>query len=235
MKPLKMLVGALALLSLSAQAKTVALWPLETNDLRCVVNPLNDLSKIASHFVNGGAEAQWELPPNPDADRHPFVPVNRSAVRESLVGTENGFLYNLYAGRYLRRDRAFTIEGYMKVLELPASNTWACILCAYGKTGPNGEDNNRWTFSLRRRSEENYACSWIFWGNSSQDTVLYRYADEEASYAITNTWLHIAITHSPLVNGKDNWAFYINGEYAMTGVDSTEITEGAEYTFKVEK
>ena len=31
------------------------------------------------------------------------------------------------------------------------------------------------------------------------------------------------------------WAFYINGEYAMTGVDSTDITEGAEYTFKVEK
>ena len=25
------------------------------------------------------------------------------------------------------------------------------------------------------------------------------------------------------------WAFYIDGEYAMTGVDSTEITEGAIY------
>ena len=25
------------------------------------------------------------------------------------------------------------------------------------------------------------------------------------------------------------WAFYINGEYAMTGVDSTEITEGVTY------
>lgn len=30
------------------------------------------------------------------------------------------------------------------------------------------------------------------------------------------------------------WAFYINGEYAMTGVDSTEIAEGATYSFKVE-
>ena len=30
------------------------------------------------------------------------------------------------------------------------------------------------------------------------------------------------------------WAFYINGEYAMSGVDSTEITDGATYTFKVE-
>lgn len=31
------------------------------------------------------------------------------------------------------------------------------------------------------------------------------------------------------------WAFYINGEYAMTGVDTTEITDGASYELKVEK
>ena len=30
------------------------------------------------------------------------------------------------------------------------------------------------------------------------------------------------------------WAFYVNGEYGMTGVDLTEITEGAIYSFKVE-
>ena len=30
------------------------------------------------------------------------------------------------------------------------------------------------------------------------------------------------------------WAFYVNGEYAMTGVDATPITEGEEYSFKVE-
>lgn len=31
------------------------------------------------------------------------------------------------------------------------------------------------------------------------------------------------------------WAFYENGEYAMQGVDQTEITEGAAYSFKIEK
>lgn len=31
------------------------------------------------------------------------------------------------------------------------------------------------------------------------------------------------------------WAFYINGEYATTGVDSTTITEGDTYALKVEK
>ena len=30
------------------------------------------------------------------------------------------------------------------------------------------------------------------------------------------------------------WAFYINGEYALTGGDTTEIVDGATYSFKVE-
>jgi len=34
---------------------------------------------------------------------------------------------------------------------------------------------------------------------------------------------------------KTYWAFYINGEYAMSGVDTTKITVGDSYSFKVEK
>ena len=34
---------------------------------------------------------------------------------------------------------------------------------------------------------------------------------------------------------KAYWAFYVNGEYATSGVDTTEITEGDTYSFKVEK
>ena len=30
------------------------------------------------------------------------------------------------------------------------------------------------------------------------------------------------------------WSFYINGEYGMTGVDSTPVEDGAVYAFKVE-
>ncbi len=35
-------------------------------------------------------------------------------------------------------------------------------------------------------------------------------------------------------NDGTYWAFYINGEYAMTGVDSTDVVDGAQYGFKVE-
>lgn len=31
------------------------------------------------------------------------------------------------------------------------------------------------------------------------------------------------------------WAFYIDGEYAMSGIDSTDITEGATYSFVATK
>ena len=31
------------------------------------------------------------------------------------------------------------------------------------------------------------------------------------------------------------WAFYVNGEYAMSGVDATKIEADASYSFKVEK
>lgn len=34
---------------------------------------------------------------------------------------------------------------------------------------------------------------------------------------------------------KTYWAFYVNGEYATTGVDTTDIIEGTTYSFKVEK
>lgn len=31
------------------------------------------------------------------------------------------------------------------------------------------------------------------------------------------------------------WAFYVDGKYASSGVDTTPVTEGASYSFKVEK
>lgn len=34
---------------------------------------------------------------------------------------------------------------------------------------------------------------------------------------------------------KTYWAFYIDGEYATSGVDTTAIQEGSQYMFKVEK
>lgn len=36
-------------------------------------------------------------------------------------------------------------------------------------------------------------------------------------------------------NDQTYWAFYIDGEYALTGVDATEVTAGAAYSFVLTK
>ena len=40
-------------------------------------------------------------------------------------------------------------------------------------------------------------------------------------------------THDYNEDGK-YWAFYVDGEYAMSGVSTTAVTDGAVYAFKVE-
>ena len=57
-------------------------------------------------------------------------------------------------------------------------------------------------------------------------------AGEDGDYGLYVKTVN-GITVDYATDGK-YWAFYVNGEYAMSGVDTTEITEGAIYSFKVE-
>ena len=58
-------------------------------------------------------------------------------------------------------------------------------------------------------------------------------AGEAGDYGLYVTEVN-GITADYNVDGT-YWAFYINDEYAMTGVDMTDITAGDTYAFKVEK
>ena len=57
-------------------------------------------------------------------------------------------------------------------------------------------------------------------------------AGEEGSYGLYVT----AVNGIELDWERDQkyWAFYIDGEYALAGVDQTELAEGAVYSFKPE-
>lgn len=58
-------------------------------------------------------------------------------------------------------------------------------------------------------------------------------AGEEGDYG-----LYVKTVNGVTVDFEEDgayWAFYVDGQYASTGVDSTEIKEGASYSFKVEK
>ena len=58
-------------------------------------------------------------------------------------------------------------------------------------------------------------------------------AGEEGAYGLYVKTVN-GITADYAADGT-YWAFYINGEYAMTGVDVTPIEAGASYSMKVEK
>lgn len=63
-------------------------------------------------------------------------------------------------------------------------------------------------------------------------TELELIAGEDSDYGLYVKTVN-GITVDYDTDGK-YWAFYIDGEFASTGVDSTEITAGSTYTFKVE-
>ncbi len=199
-----------------AQAKTVALWPLEKTssggfDAGCVVNPANDLVFDSRKLTVVDQELGWDLPPNPDTARHAKTPVNKFAVK-SLAGGGGNFLYNDTVGDYLVRNRAFTVEGYLKIMTLPASNSFALVM---GGFDDDSNSPHRWTLTFRRRASEDYACTWLLWANGNDgDRMLYNYGTEEASYAITNVWLHVALVHEPIANARETWKLYFNGSLA---------------------
>ena len=57
-------------------------------------------------------------------------------------------------------------------------------------------------------------------------------AGEDSDYGLYITTVN-GLTLDWEKDGK-YWAFYINGEYAQTGVDTTNVEDGAVYTFQPE-
>ena len=97
-----------------------------------------------------------------------------------------------------------------------------------------GEGATSFTFTVKD-AEGNETVYQI---NTDQKTVgaalldLGLIAGEESEYGLyVKTVNGLTIDYD--TDGK-YWAFYMNGEYAATGVDSTDITPGATYSFIVE-
>lgn len=55
-------------------------------------------------------------------------------------------------------------------------------------------------------------------------------AGENGDYGLMVT----SVEGNTIDTSSQYWAFYVNGEYAMTGVDSTNIEKGATYALKAE-
>lgn len=211
------------------EARTVALWPLEQRedslfDGRCLVDSTNNLSLGASAMMEASG-LDWGLPPNPDAAFHMVERANESAVR-SVGGSPCLFNAGGALCRHVARDRDFTIEGWLKFADLPASNDWWFIVGGYD--GSQSADQ-RWMLSfrapeVRAPGEGVDAFHWHVYAQTGIGNVaLHRYAQKDLE-AMTNGWRHLALVHEAAVGNCERWTFYLDG--IQLGQCTGDVKEG---------
>lgn len=80
-------ISAVALTAVQAQARTIALWPIECDpasgvvDGRCAVNPDCDLVVSSEGGSGEDQTIGWNLPPNPDPGAHLFDPLSYTSFK----------------------------------------------------------------------------------------------------------------------------------------------------------
>ena len=135
---------------------------------------------------------------------------------------------------------AFYINGEYAMTGVDVTEVTDGATYSFVKTGPEqtsnvlGEGSTVFTFNVvdLEGNETSYEI------HTDETTVgaallaLELIAGEEGEYGLyVKTVCGTTLDYD--ADGK-YWGFYIDGEYAMTGVDVTEITAGAVYTFKAE-
>ncbi len=130
---------------------------------------------------------------------------------------------------------------------------------AYGSTGCGTQNNPPETTAESEVNAQTVEKSVLGNGKIQFDFSVIDSGGNEASFEIhtDKTIVGDALTELELIAGDEGqyglyvttvngitldfdkdgmyWAFYINGEYGMSGVDVTEIENGASYAFKAEK
>ena len=220
----------------TASARTVALWPLETDsvaglpDGRCANDSAYDLTThdIAANAANAG----WNLPPNPDAGTVWVAsPTNRTSLATTTVGSSR--LSHPALGEALAVDHDFTLEGWLKIDSLPRSNSWAIISTAY-----TGNIDGQSTFGFRhlwtiRNRTENAPDGVTVQLNYNSDMVFCVLTDAEVD-SLMNAWHHYALVKR--CTGRDGrkrsstWTFYLDGVIkgsldiqSMSSNDTTDV------------
>lgn len=109
-----------------------------------------------------------------------------------------------------------------------------CITGCNGNDTPATGETVRFTFTVvdteGKETAFDITTDKTLVGEALQDEGLI--AGEEGEYGLyVKTVNGITLDYE-----KDGyyWSFYVDGEYGLTGVDQTEITPGATYTFKAE-
>lgn len=217
-KILGILAFALAF-AFSARGKTIALWPINyddtvrtASDIRCRIDPANDLSVTSLGKVCEGA--QWTYPPNLDLTLPADFTKNAYAISNGTALAKVPVLWSGSAGRHLVRTNDFTVEGWIKFSEMPTSSGWFYIVGAM----EGSQNYHRWFFSLREVSSK---LVFVFATPQSGDVRSYLADIGESAESLTNGWRHLAISHDANDgNGHEVWNVYLDGTGILTSTQA---------------
>ena len=195
--------------ALSSVGRTVALWPVnyddeirQANDLRCRIDPANDLTLSQGKICPG---TPWTYPPNPDTTLPTDFTKNAYAVSNDTALAKKPVLTSSVAGRYCVRTNDFTVEGWIRLLSTPTSSGWYYVLGAM----ESSSYDHRWFLSLRMN---NSRLAWYFATPQKGDSIKYLSDIGEDEISTTNGWRHIAVSHDADNGaGKEVWKVYLDG------------------------
>lgn len=208
-----MLVSAV-LVTVSANARTVALWTMDPTVmpdgrklLRCAVTPRNDLTLGTDSTVTSPAQSVgWNLPPNPD-ESSVFIRsvVSRQCVKVGGINNKEQIISSTEPrlAKAVAPDHDFTIEGWMNIDEFPNDNGRILLFAGingYGsymlRIDPKSGDGAKRNINL-------------VWRHAANNPLTICSVDDAA---ITKAWHHYAFVFTfEKANGKSGWSFYLDG------------------------
>ena len=200
-----------------AQAKTVALWPMEYDpqlgapNMHCAVNSDNDFTNVPSAMVFNATTLGWNLPPNPDSSPNLlFSPVCRYELESPLSPQplNANCVFSMSSdtlSEQLNLMHDFTIEGWLWPRAVQ-DNSWHLILHTHnGGTG-------YWSWAIRNDKSGNPLGFYIYAYGSVGDTMLGDPFTESEAVDLTNRWHHVALSfRRDYTANTSQYAFFYDG------------------------
>ena len=217
MKATRILItmAAAVAVAIVAQAKTIALWPVEydssltTFDGSSAILPGDSLSIYTDDTTVGGIAAgvDWNLPPNLGDGKFLYDPINRTAIMGTLGAPTDakGMTMRCTSANvvnHLYPTNDFTLEGWFTMKEYKTDN-WVVFMQQGMGSGGNGGWFIAFLFSESRK--------WFRLTAAGGD-VAFNDLTAEETVALTNGWHHFALTFQlDATASASAWTVYLDG------------------------
>lgn len=200
-------------------AKTVALWPLDTEqatwlNARCLVEPGHNLSAPFGSLSTN--EAFAATVPNPDATANLLDNPTNNAGSARMVS--NRYFHNSGLGWKVNLTNSFTVEGWYKAVAEPTPTDWQYLV------GPRGSNTGGWMLSLRSIGGQVQFSLYV--RNGDATVLVNDHFFSGADLTGDRAWRHLALTYArDTANGV--WSLFLDGAAVGSVTNSAApLTQG---------